>query len=82
MLTVTFEEAKAQFDWIFKKASEGEEIVVSEPGKIAILIKSIPQGHAMKRGRLKHWNYKMAEDFDAPLDEMKEYDAYGVKRVW
>ena len=73
MLTVTLEEAKAQFDVLFEKAFQGEEIVVSEPGKNPVVIKSVSQGRQMKRGKLKHWNYQMADDFDAPLDEMKEY---------
>ena len=71
MLTVTMEQANAQFDSLIESARHGEEIIVSEPGKSAIVIKSAPQ--APQFGSGKGLITYMAEDFDAPLDEMKEY---------
>ena len=75
--TITVEEAQAKLKEIIHQLSPGEEIVitenqqpvaklVSEPLKIA---KPPRPGPGVCRGEIVY----MAPDFDAPLDDMKEY---------
>lgn len=66
-------EAKAKFSELVDKAIAGEEVVIARANKP--LLKLVP--YYGRRRRLKPGSAKgqiwMSDDFDAPLDDFKEY---------
>ena len=76
MTTVTIEEAQAKLKEIIHQLSPGEELVITENQQpVAKLVSERPKpsmprpGPGLCRGAIVY----MAPDFDAPLDDMKEY---------
>ncbi len=75
MTNITIQEAQAQFADLIQRLKIGDEVVVTENDKpVAKLIRLDPDKQwPCKAGSAKgkiHW---MAPDFDAPLEEFKEY---------
>lgn len=74
MTQVTLEVAGTQLPKLIEAANRGEEVIIaqnSQPG-----VKLVPIPHAWIRrepGSAKHLLIYMAEDFDAPLEDFKEY---------
>ena len=74
MTQLNIAEAKAHFSEIIQKALLGEEIIISKGNRP--LVRIVPLASPAKKripGTGKGQLLKMAEDFDAPLDEFKEY---------
>lgn len=73
MATVTIEEAQARLGELIDKLQPGEEMVITrnaEPvAKLVAATTSMPR----QPGLLKDKILYMAEDFDAPLEDFKEY---------
>ena len=74
--TITVEEAQAKLKEIIHQLSPGEELVITENEQpVAKLVSERPKpckprsGPGLCRGAIVY----MAPDFDAPLDDMKEY---------
>lgn len=75
MRTVTIQEAQARLADLIHRLNPGDEVVITENNHpIATLVRTEPKrqwpcqaGSARDR---PHW---MAPDFDAPLEEFKEY---------
>jgi antitoxin (DNA-binding transcriptional repressor) of toxin-antitoxin stability system len=74
MTTVTIQEAQATLVELIHQLPPGEEVVITENNQVvAKLARTEPNQHwPCKAGsaRGKVW---MAPDFDAPLDDFKEY---------
>jgi prevent-host-death family protein len=68
---VNMHEAKSTLSQLVKRAEAGEDVIIARNGKPVVRLTRIP---ALKRklpwGAL---HGTMAEDFDAPLDEFKDY---------
>ena len=77
MTTVTLEEAQANLKDIIHQLSPGEELVITENQQpVAKLVSEQPRHAKPSRpgpGLCKGAIVYMAPDFDAPLDDMKEY---------
>ncbi len=75
MPTVTVEEAQSKLTELIHHLTPGEEVVISENNQpVARLIAAAPpQRKPRQPGTLKGTVLYMAPDFDAPLDEFKEY---------
>jgi len=74
MSTVTLEEAKARLDELIARLQPGEEILITEHGKpLAQVKKAERTSWPCKAGSYRKAEFWMAPDFDAPLDEFKEY---------
>lgn len=73
MATVTIEEAQARLGELIDKLQPGEEMVITrnaEPvAKLVTATTPVPR----QPGLLKDKILYMAEDFDAPLEDFKEY---------
>ena len=75
--TITVEEAQARLKEIIHQLSPGEEIVITENQQpVAKLVSEQPKlarpprpGPGLCKGAIVY----MAPDFDAPLEDMKEY---------
>ena len=75
MLTVTLEEAQAQLPKLIEQLRPGEEIIITRDQKpVARLVgEAQPERKPRRPGTLKGSVLYMAPDFDAPLEDFKEY---------
>ncbi len=74
MQQVSLEEAAQKLPELFAAAMRGEEILVTANGEINATIQLVPRAAKRQRkpgsAKGKIW---MSDDFDAPLEEFKEY---------
>jgi antitoxin (DNA-binding transcriptional repressor) of toxin-antitoxin stability system len=74
MPTVTIEEAQSRLSELIHSLLHGEELVITENDyPIAKLTRSSRTSWPCQPGSAKDKSYWMAEDFDAPLEDFKEY---------
>ncbi len=74
MSTVTIEEAQAKLLDLIHGLQPNDEVVITENNQpVARLIAPTPSKPARKLGTLKGTVLYMAPDFDAPLEDFKEY---------
>jgi prevent-host-death family protein len=75
--TITVEEAQAKLKELIRHLAPGEEIVITENQRpVAKLVSEQPKPARPPRpgpGLCKGMITYMAPDFDAPLEDMKEY---------
>jgi len=75
-MQVNMHEAKTQFSRLVERALAGEEVVVARNGVPLITLEPLrPFGQARTPG-LSRGKGRVAEDFDAPLDEqtLREFE--------
>ncbi len=76
MSTVTIEEAQAKLSDLIHKLQPDEEVVITEnnqPVARLMLANSPAQRKPRQSGTLRGTVLYMAPDFDAPLEDFKEY---------
>ena len=75
MPTLTLEEAQAQLVNLIEQLHPGEEVVITrDQNPVARLIREgVPSPRPRQLGTLKGTVRYMAPDFDAPLDDFKDY---------
>ena len=75
MPTVTIEEAQNKLSELIHRLTPGEEVVITENDEpVAKLARIEPKTQwPCKAGSAKGTIHWMAPDFDAPLEEFKEY---------
>lgn len=75
MSTVTLQEAQAQLPHLIHRLNPGDEMVIIENDQpVAKLVRSEPkQQWPCQAGSAKNTRHWMAPDFDAPLNEFKNY---------
>jgi antitoxin (DNA-binding transcriptional repressor) of toxin-antitoxin stability system len=74
MATVNLDDAKARLPELISGLNPGEELVIVESGEpLAKLTRTAPKQWPCKAGSAKNTKHWMAPDFDAPLDEFREY---------
>ena len=70
---VNMHDAKSSLSRLVKRAAAGEEILIANHGKpIAMLTRIPPERREIPWGIFKG-KMEMADDFDAPLEEFKDY---------
>lgn len=76
MTQVTIHEAKTHLSKLIQKALVGEEIIIAKGQKPLVKLVALPEAQKQRRiGGAKGVILYMADDFDAPLPEFKEYTA-------
>lgn len=75
MSTVTLQEAQATLADLIHRLSPGDEVVITENDRpVARLVASPPPAQNLRQlGTMKGTVLYMAPDFDAPLEDFKEY---------
>jgi antitoxin (DNA-binding transcriptional repressor) of toxin-antitoxin stability system len=74
MTTVTIDEVQTNLPRLLASLMPGEEVVIVQDGhEIAKLAKSKPSLTPSRAGCYRKAEFWMAPDFDAPLDDFKEY---------
>lgn len=75
MSTVTLEEAQGHLALLIEQLRPGEEIVITRDDKpIARLVAASEPGRQTRRlGTMKGTIVHIADDFDSPLEDFREY---------
>lgn len=74
MTSVNIDDAKAHLREIISGLNPGEELVIVEHGEpVARLTRTPAQQWPCKADTAKDTKHWMAPDFDAPLDDFREY---------
>lgn len=74
MTIVNLDDAKARLFEIISGLNPGEEVVIVQNGEpLAMLTRNRPGQWPCAAGSAKNTRHWMAADFDAPLDEFREY---------
>lgn len=74
MSSVTLEEAQKKLPELLTRLQPGEELIISDHGQPLAHVKKVERtSWPCKAGSYKKADFWMAPDFDAPLDEFKEY---------
>ena len=74
MASVTIEEAQARLPQLIEGLAPGEEVVITRNGQPwAQVIKTERTSWPCKAGSYRKREFWMAPDFDAPLDDFKDY---------
>ena len=74
MATVTIEDAQSTLVDLIHQLQPAEEIVITENNRPAARLVAAPSSQLTRRlGTLKGTVRYMAPDFDAPLEDFKEY---------
>jgi prevent-host-death family protein len=76
MATMTIQEAQAALPDVIRRLVPGDEVLITENGQPVAWLLPIPGArHAKPRqlGAMKGTVLYMAPDFDAPLEDFKEY---------
>ena len=74
MVTVTLEEAQARLPELLEQLQPGEEVNITGNGRpLGQLKKAARTSWPCQAGSYRKDEFWMAPDFDAPLDDFKEY---------
>ena len=74
MPSVNLDDAKAHLPEIIAGLNAGQELVIVQNGEpVAMLTRSHPKQWPCKAGSAKQTTHWMAPDFDAPLEDFREY---------
>ncbi len=74
MPVVTLEDAQARLPELIEQLHPGEEILITDQGRPLAQIKKVERtSWPCKAGSYRKAEFWMAPDFDAPLDDFKEY---------
>nr|CAA9270866.1 hypothetical protein AVDCRST_MAG63-2922 [uncultured Armatimonadetes bacterium] len=73
MVQVTLEEAGAKLSQLIDEAGKGEEIVITRDNIAVAKLVSVPAEKPRPQFGSAKGLIHMAEDFDAPLDDFKDY---------
>lgn len=74
MASVTIDEAQAKLPQLIDELSPGEEVVITRDGQpLAQVKKTERTSWPCRAGSYRKAEFWMAPDFDAPLDDFKEY---------
>ncbi len=74
MTSVSLDTAKAHLPEIISGLNPGEQLVIVDSGEpLATLTRTPAKQWPCKAGSAKDSKHRMAPDFDAPLEEFREY---------
>jgi prevent-host-death family protein len=72
-IVVNMHEAKSSLSRLVKRAAAGEEILIANHGKPVAMLTRIPAVRNPMPWDIFKGKIEMADDFDAPLEEFKDY---------
>ena len=74
MSGITLHDAQARLPELIAGLRPGEQVMINQDGTpIALLTRSPQSSWPCQPGSAKHLQHWMAPDFDAPLEEFREY---------
>ncbi len=66
-------DAKSSLSRLVKRAAAGEQILIANHGSPIAMLSRIPDDHKKLSWDIFKGKMKMADDFDAPLEELQDY---------
>jgi antitoxin (DNA-binding transcriptional repressor) of toxin-antitoxin stability system len=73
-LQVNIHEAKTQLSKLIQAAVNGKQVIIARGNKPIVRLEVLPEARSHRAiGNAKGLILAMAEDFDEPLDDFKEY---------
>jgi len=73
-LQVNIHEAKTQLSKLIREALKGKEVIIAKGNKPIVRLDVLPGVRSHRRiGNAKGLILDMAEDFDEPLDDFRDY---------
>jgi len=73
-MTISIQEAQSQLPELVHRLAPGEEVIITENNRpIARIVPAESEKKTPRLGTLRGTVLYMAPDFDAPLDDFKEY---------
>lgn len=73
MSTITLEEAKAHLDELIARLQPGEEILITDQGRPLAQVKKVERTSWPCKAGSAAGKIRMTPDFDAPLEDFREY---------
>jgi prevent-host-death family protein len=70
---VNMHEAKSSLSRLVKRAAAGEDILIANHGKPIARLTRLPEARTKNPWGLYKGKIRMADDFDAPLEEFQDY---------
>ncbi len=68
-------EAKARLSELIERALKGEEVIIAKGNKPMVRLEPLPEARIRRMlGQGNSFILKIAEDFDEPLDDFKDYE--------
>ena len=72
-IIVNMHDAKSSLSRLVQRAASGEEIIIANHGKPMAMLSPIPAARKKIPWDIYKGEMEMSPDFDAPLDELKDY---------
>ena len=73
-LQVNIHEAKTQLSKLIQAALNGKQVIIARGNKPVVRLEVLPEARSDRRiGNAKKLIRSIADDFDEPLDDFKEY---------
>ena len=73
-LQFNIHEAKTQLSKLIQAAISGKQVIIARGNKPVVRLEVLPEAQVKRRiGNAKGLILSMADDFDEPLDDFKEY---------
>ena len=73
MCQVNIHEAKTNLSKLIKKVVNGEEVIIAKGNKPIVKMVYIEENRPKRKLGTAKGRIKIADDFDAPLDDFEEY---------
>ena len=74
MHQVNIHEAKTHLSRLIQEALDGEEVIIARDNKPLVRLHVLPEAKNKRRlGGIPHLIVSMADDFDAPIEDLSEY---------
>ena len=73
-LQVNIHEAKTQLSKLIQAALNGRQVIIAKGNKPVVRLEVLPEARSKRKiGNAKGLILSMADDFDEPLDDFREY---------
>jgi antitoxin (DNA-binding transcriptional repressor) of toxin-antitoxin stability system len=73
-LQVNIHEAKTQLSKLIQAALNGKQVIIARGNKPVVRLEVLPEARGKRKiGNAKGLVLKMADDFDEPIDDFREY---------
>ena len=73
-LQVNIHEAKTQLSKLIQAAINGKQVIIAKGNKPVVRLEVLPEAQGKRKiGNAKGLVLKIADDFDEPLDDFREY---------
>ena len=73
MYEIELEKAKAQLERVIQTALDGQEVVITQNQEPVLKLVPVPRSNGRRKAGSAKGLVSMAEDFDDPLEDFKEY---------